>query len=362
MTYAANQAVWTFLPILARDELDIGDAPIGIAVFLYSSALFLASYTFGRASDVHGRRWFILGGLLLSALAMSTNLLIRDAPSLWVIRFFTGFAVGIFPAAMVDYITRSSGRLGRFSAWGSLGWGVGSLLAGVIAAYYGDITWAFMLAAVIYLVSFLIALTLSPVTEVKHRVPLFPREVIARNAQYYLPMLVRHAGAMTIWTFWPLFLIDLGASYVWVGVIQFVNPLVQWAFMWGFTDRVRTTFLFPLGLVLSALTFLSFLLARNVWELLPTQVLLGLAWGCTYVGALRGVTESSPEKATAAGMLNSTTSLSAILGPVFATTLVSLTGAYESTMFFAAAMSVLSLVIYLVLRRRMGEKAVSASR
>ncbi|NIP33721.1 MAG: hypothetical protein GWN18_02200, partial [Thermoplasmata archaeon] len=48
LTYAANMAVWTFVPILARDELGIGNGPIGIAVFLYSSAMFLASYVFGR--------------------------------------------------------------------------------------------------------------------------------------------------------------------------------------------------------------------------------------------------------------------------------------------------------------------------
>jgi MFS family permease len=354
LTYAANMAVWTFVPILARDELGIDDAPIGIAVFLYSAALFLSSYIFGRASDIHGRRWYILGGLLVSTGAMVVHVFLRDVPSLWTIRLATGFAVGIFPAAMVDYIARSSGLLGRFSAWGSLGWGGGALLAGLLAAYFDDLTWAFLLGAGIYLAAFLIALSLPPVAEVRTRVPLFPRALIKQNVHFYLPMLVRHAGAMAIWTFWPLYLIDLGADYVWVGIIQFVNPLAQFGFMWAVTDRVRSTLLFPVGLVLSALTFVSFVLARNMWELLPTQVLLGVSWGCTYVGALRGVTESSREKATAAGLFNSTTSMSAILGPLFATLIVGVTGAYESTMLFAAAMSVVSLVLYAVLRRRMG--------
>ena len=167
-------------------------------------------------------------------------------------------------------------------------------------------------------------------------------------------MLVRHAGAMAIWTFWPLYLIDLGASYVWVGIIQFINPLAQFGFMWFVTDKVRSTLLFPIGLVLSAVTFVTFVLARNMWELLPAQILLGVSWGCTYVGALRGVTESSKEKATAAGLFNSTTSMSAILGPLFATLIVGMTDDYESTMVFAAVMSVLSLVLYFGLSRRRG--------
>jgi MFS family permease len=226
-----------------------------------------------------------------------------------------------------------------------------------LAAYYDDITWAFLLAAVIYLVSFLIALTLPQVKEVRMHVPLFPRELIRKNLHYYVPMLVRHAGAMSIWTFWPLFLIDLGADYVMVGVIQFANPLVQFLFMYAVTDRVKTTFLFPVGLVLSAVTFISFVLARNVWELLATQVLLGVSWGCTYVGALRGVTESSEEKATATGIFNSTTSMSALLGPLFATMLVGVTGNYEVTMLFAAVTSVASLVLYYLLRRPVGDGA-----
>ncbi len=211
-----------------------------------------------------------------------------------------------------------------------------------------------MLAAAIYMLAFIIAVFLPRVEQVRMRVPLFPKDLITRNVHFYLPMLVRHAGAMSIWTFWPLYLIDLGADYVWVGIIQFINPLAQFGFMWLVTDRVRSTLLFPIGLVLSAVTFVTFVLARNTWELLPTQILLGVSWGCTYVGALRGVTEGSREKATAAGLFNSTTSMSAILGPLFATVIVGFTGAYESTMIFAAVMSGISLALYYVLRRNGG--------
>ena len=78
------------------------------------------------------------------------------------------------------------------------------------------------------------------------------------------------------------------------------------------------------------------------------------------MGALRGVTESSREKATAAGLFNSTTSMSAILGPLFATLIVGITGSYESTMLFAAVMSVISMVLYYGLRR-MARDEVTAS-
>ena len=73
------------------------------------------------------------------------------------------------------------------------------------------------------------------------------------------------------------------------------------------------------------------------------------------------VTESSKERATAAGIFNSTTSLSAIMGPIFATVLVSFTGEYETTMYFASIMAAASLVLHYVLRPKGdGAAAVSA--
>jgi MFS family permease len=229
---------------------------------------------------------------------------------------------------------------------------VGALAAGVLAHIYGDISWVFLLSAVIFLASFALAATLPPVEEVRHRVPLFPKQLISRNLHIYLPLLVRHSGAMAIWTFWPLYLLELGADYLWVGIIQFVNPLTQFVFMYVVTDRVKTTLLFPAGLVISAVTMVSFALASNVYELLPTQLLLGVSWGCTYVGALRHVTEASSEKATATGLLNSTTSLSAIIGPLVATALVAVTGDYRSTMYLASVAALVGLLLYHLLARR----------
>ncbi len=362
LTYAGILSSWTFVPILAKD-LGIDDTSIGIAVTLYAVALLLASYVFGRASDVHGRQRYILGGLLLGAVGMTVHLLIGDVASLWLIRTLTGFALGVYPAALIDYIARGTGRLGRFSAWGSLGWGVGTLGGGLLAYYYDDLTMVFLFAATLFFVSFLLALNLPPVKEVRQHVPLFPKALILRNLPYYLPFLIRHLGAMGIWAYWPLFLTqDLGASYLWVGIIQFVNPVTQFFFMYAFTDRARIRVLFPVGLLLSIFVMFSFTLARNVWELLPTQVLLGVSWGCTYVGALRSVTEGSEEKATASGLLNSVTSLSAVLGPAVSTVLVSVTHDYEAPMYLASGLAAVSLVLHYVLRGRFEEGGeVSAS-
>ncbi len=344
-------AVGGFIPLFAKDELGIDDPYIGIAVTLYSLSMFFSSYMFGRWSDIQGLRRFILGGLLFTSVAMLAHLLIVDAWTLWAVRILAGIACGVFPAALVDYVTRSNGRLGKYSAWGSLGWGVGSLGASLVAQAYGGLTALFVLGSGIMLLAFAVSLTLRPVREIHHRVPLIPRAIMRRNAHIYVPMLIRHSGAAGIWAFWVLFLWDMGHSYVWIGVIQFVNPVAQFAFMYAFTDRVRTRLLFPLGLLLSSVVMFSFTFATNLWQLLPTQVLLGAAWSCTYVGALRTVTDNSAEKSTASGILSSTTSVSAVIGPAMATVLVSIIHDYRAEMYLGGTLSFVALILYLVLRR-----------
>lgn len=344
-------AVGTFIPIFAAYELGIADPLIGVAVTLYALSLFFSSYMFGRWSDIQGLRRFILGGLVLTAVAMLAHLLIFDVWTLWAVRILAGVAVGVYPAALVDYITRSSKRLGRFSAWGSLGWGMGAFAASVVAQAFGGLALVFVMGSAIMLGSLAVALTLRPVPEVHHKVPLFPKALIRRNMHIYVPMLLRHSGATGIWVFWVLFLFELGADYLWVGIIQLVNPVAQFVFMYTFTDKVRTRLLFPVGLALSVAVMLSFTLAQNVWQLLPTQVLLGAAWSCTYVGALRTVTDTAEEKATASGLLTSVTSVSQVIGPAMATLLVTVVHDYRAEMYLGAAMSAAALVAHYALRR-----------
>jgi len=351
MANAGAAAAVTFMPLYAKEQLHISDSYIGIAVTLYALALFLSSYVFGRAADIQGLRRYILAGLFLSAIALFMHVLVRDVYTLWAVRIFTGVAVGLYPAALVDYVTRRSGKLGQYSAFGSFGFGAGNLAASVLVQYYTGITGAFLMAAAVMFAGFAVALALRPVPEVHHVVPLFPRRLIRRNIHIYAPMLLRHSGATGIWVYWPLFLMSIGADYLWIGIIQFINPLAQFVFMYWFTDRIRTKWLFPVGLLLSSIVMVSFTIATNVWQLLPTQVLLGVAWSCTYVGALRSVTEGAVEKSTVAGLLTSVTSVSQVIGPAISTVMVSATHVYRTEMYIGAAMSMAALLLYLVLRK-----------
>jgi len=64
MAGAAALSAFTYVPILARENLGVDDLTITFIVGAYAAASFIASYIFGRAGDIYGRRIVIRLGLL----------------------------------------------------------------------------------------------------------------------------------------------------------------------------------------------------------------------------------------------------------------------------------------------------------
>ena len=347
LTFAAILTSFTYVTIFARN-LGISDINIGILVALYSTSIFFSSYIFGRASDRYGRRLFVSVGILVSVIAFFLQIFAYDYVSLLLIRILVVFCIGIFPSALVAYVYELKRNLGKFASFGSLGWCVGFIIAGIIATYF-TINGVFILSSLLSLIAFLISLKLEPVKHKTLKIPFFPIKLIRKNLSVYLPILIRHSGAFMIWTFWPLYLQSLGADLFWVGIIQSINSFTQFIVMYTVTDRIKSIKLIKAGTILSGITFFTFALAVNFWYILPTQVLLGLSWAFMYVGALRYVTEKNVEKATVNGMLDSVLNLSSIIGPLLATFVISFVGDYRTTMYIASLLAFISFFVFRVL-------------
>jgi len=103
LTFSATMSAWVYIPILAKN-LGLTDMEIGFIVAAYSSALFLSSFIFGRASDKYGRRSFLLLGLVLSAFAFFLLIFSQNFLTLFSIRFLVGFCVGIYPSSLIAYV------------------------------------------------------------------------------------------------------------------------------------------------------------------------------------------------------------------------------------------------------------------
>jgi MFS family permease len=355
----ANAALFAsliFIPNYAKDALGADAFQVGVIVGTYSFFVFLSSYAFGRLADVRGRLWALRLGLVASAAAALTQIVAFDPWSLALSRALVGLAVGMFPAALFAYAYDARRPLGKFTSFGSLGWGLGSLLAGVLAAFWQ----IFAASALLFFVAFAVALRLPALRVTPLRVPLFPVAVVRRNLPIYLGMLLRHTGANAIWVIFPLFLAEvLGLPFWQIGALYATNAGTQFLVMRAL-DRVKSTALVGVGLLASLLTFLAFTVAVDFPSMFVAQVMLGTSWATLYVGSLKFVMERNVERATSAGLLQSTMSIAAIVGPFAGGALVEAAfragwaaeAAYETTMYVAAVLAAAAFVAFLAALRR----------
>ncbi len=354
MAGAAILSSFTYVPILAK--VIMGDTTetkyfISLLVMSYGIASFLSSYIFGRAGDIMGRRVILHFGLMTATVSFTLLVFVQGPEALFIIRVLNGLSIGIYPGALAAYAYESNVKMGRFASFGSLGWGVGTLISGFAAMF--DIRLAFEVAGIFFMFAFLSALTLPKIQREKIDVPMIPIETLKRNYPVYLAVFIRHSSAYAIWTYWPLFLSWLGADLFMIGVIQAMNSISQFFFMIVLTDRFDCERLVITGLGASAVTFMWFMFITNYVEMIPAQLLLGFSWSCLYVGALKYVTERNVERSTASGLLQSTMSISSVLGPIIAAFYYAILPAYYPIILNAAIMSLIALVIFAAASRRL---------
>ncbi|MCA1813464.1 MAG: MFS transporter, partial [Halobacteriales archaeon] len=303
LSNAGTSAAGLFIPLFARD-IGASDFQIGVIGACFGAAVFVSAWVSGRAADVHGRRLLIAIGLGATALAAPLHILATTPERLALARACFGFAAGVYPAALIAYAYDAQRRPGRFAGWGALGWGLGTVGAGVL----GESQLVFVFSTGLLAAGFLLALRMEPRPEARVRVPWLPRAVIASNLPAYLAVLVRHVGAAAVWVLYPLYLEQLGATPLLIGLAYFLNTGAQFLFM-GFLDRFRPTPLVLGGLATSGLFFALAWRAPDIWWVMPLQLLLALSWSLLYVGALAFVMERNVERATSTGLLQSTASL-----------------------------------------------------
>ena len=339
--FFANVAIATsfiIIPLFAKD-LGASDTTLGVIGAGYGLALLVSSYIFGWAADVTGRRVLLLAGLLSSAVMFSVQFLVPNETVLGITWSLAGFCGGIYPQALIAYGYELRKKVGKFVSYGSLGWGLGNLMAGILAIYWE----VFLFAGLFFFLGFIVALRMT-ITDVKLKVPLFPKHVIKRNISIYVAFFMRHTGAYATWIIFPLFLSQLGASEFWIGILYAINSFGQF-FIMRPLDRFKSTSLVISGLSFTALTFALYFLAQNFWQTIPMQLALALSWSLLYIGSLKFVAESGVERGTSVGLLNLTLSLSTVVGPLIGGVISQIWG-YRYTMLFALAMVLAGLVFF----------------
>jgi len=337
LSNASLMAVIVYVPLLARD-LGANGSQIGLLVGVYQATLLLSCMVFGRWADYGDRKRFVVYGLIVSVAALTVHGFVRNLGGLFLARALAGLCVGVFPAALMAYFYDRSTLLGRFTGFGSLGWGIGAVALGLLRP-----GWIFPFAAAAMALTAVVAAVGLKHQHVRLAQPFVDGRVLKRNWRLYLSFLLRHLGAYSIWAIFPVYLSDLGASRFWVGAVFAINPLGQFVFM-NLFEKASEKLLIALGFILSVLVFAAFGVATNFRQVIPIQVFLALSWSCLYLGSLKELMRLNPERSTAAGMFQSVSSLAAVGGAL----LEGVTGAfgYRTVMFVAAGLALAGGLLY----------------
>ncbi|HKZ98419.1 MAG TPA: MFS transporter [Thermoplasmata archaeon] len=238
---AAASASGLFIPLCARaPPISASPEQIGFIVAAYNGFILFASFLFGRAADTRGAGRVLRLGILASAVAAIAQPLAFDPWSLAASRAALGFTVGMYPAALLVYSKTADRLMGKFASYGSLGWALGNLVAGLAAQFDPGAFWrVFAISSGLWFVAFFAAAAMPFVGGAGIRVPLVPLGVIRRNGAVFSMMFVRHTGANMAWVIFPLFLREVrGFDDLQIGIAYAVNPIVQFAVMQRI-DRVR---------------------------------------------------------------------------------------------------------------------------
>ncbi|MGQ0534966.1 MAG: MFS transporter [Methanobacteriota archaeon] len=331
-----------FIPLQAHA---LGATPFAVGAIgaVFGLSLFVAAFVFGRAADQYGRRVFIRGGLLLSSAAVLLHLLPDSPWQLAAARGAFGAAVGIFPAALTAYAFDNRRKLGRFSAWGSLGSAAGALVAALAGLSQG----VFLGACAFLAVAFLVSLRFDHASDRTAPVPIFPWTVLRRNRWLYLGVILRHVGAASVWVIFPIYLVEeLHGTPAAVAVLTATNAATQF-FLMNQADRFPARALVTSGLALSAVVFLGIAFATDWKQTLPIQFVLAASWSALWVGSLKDVMARNVERATGTGLLHSAAYLSNVVGPFFGGAVAHFAG-FRWTILVAAGLCVVALVLYRV--------------
>lgn len=350
MVNLATLSIYTYIPLWAK-ELGLSDQEIAITATLYALIFFIISILTGRLSDILGsRKFFVIFGSITGVITIA-GLLIPDKLIFILFRALSGLGFGMIAPSLVALVSDKGDKIGNFSSFGSFGWGIGVLVSGILGLFWLPAIFIFGVLALVG--SSVVAFSLREEDPNKKETKKLTQDslitVFWERKSAYLSLGLRHTFANAIWTFWPLFLVALGANTFWIAIIQFTNAFTQFIIMQKYTDKLSCEKMIYLGLFLSATSFFSFTLPGNFWGIIPLQILLGISWAFLYVGTLRySVEKSSYDKSTSSGILMSTQAVSGIFGPLLALIIITLGGDYVDIMLLAALATLITFLGFII--------------
>jgi len=314
---------------------------LGTPVFLISltttiqgiGTLF-GSWLWGTVSDYVKRRRLL--AFLTFGMAASMSVLIVLPPlrvvlAVGFIRALVFAGTGVVAIAVVSAASlpeRRGKNLSYISSSRSLGFALGSIIAGLALARFGH-RYAFALFAGLPLLAFAAVWLLpneNPI-ERKEKVSAWKALFTSGLFDLYLATALRQMAIFGTFALLVVYMDSIGIAVGVIGLIGASNTATQvlanLVFGW-LADRIGRRRIFMLGFFLSAVTPLFFVLASNVWGMVAGYVSLGLSFSSMYAGSTALIGDRVPEERQGQmlGLYESSRGLGGLFGPVLAGVLV----------------------------------------
>ena len=348
--HAGISIVFVFMPILAK-EVTESVFEIGLIVASFSFAQILSEIYFGRHSDKKGTRLlFIKIGFIGCAVTFGLHYFADDISWLFLARIGAGISSGVMIPAMIAYTYESNSekrKVASVISFHALGWMAGIISAGIV----NDVKMIFIVSAAFFIIGFLISTRLPNIISKKELEPGTTKRVIKKNKFLFLSLLLRHIGAASVWTIFPIMLIDdLGAELYQVSIVYISNTLAAFVLMNLMANKINISHVtkFKIGVGMTTFVFLGLALISDWVMAMPFMALVGGTWAFLFIGGNFHLMENNP-RSTSTGIFSSTLSIATVVGPIISGSIAFVFG-YVSVMYFAIAIVVCAFVVSLKIK------------
>ncbi len=259
---------------------------VGLVFGAFSLSRMVVMPLVGKHSDKKGRKNFLLAGLFFYSLASLGYIVVKDIPSLILVRIFHGLGSAMVLPIALAYAgdITDEGEEGRsmssFSTAQFLGHGAGPVLGGVVAEIFGMQN-AFFFMTFMSVVSFAFIFKFLPESVAHRSKEVSLRKLLKENKIRALisVRMFRSIGRGVIMAFIPLYAASKGLSTSQVGML-ISSMLILTAFfqkpMGRLVDKHERANLITMGNVITTATFLALPFSSTFVEMLVLMFIMGI--------------------------------------------------------------------------------------
>jgi MFS transporter, DHA1 family, multidrug resistance protein len=317
-TMLGNGIVMPFMPLYAQ-QFSASGAVMGALFGAHSAARTFLLPVIGRTSDRHGRKTFLLGGLLFYTITSIAYLLANSLGVLFLVMALQGIATAMVQPVALAYVADMTpkGQEGAYAGYANTAFmaGVagGPILGGVIKDLYSMQASFIALGVLSFLSLILLFLFLPESQKQEHRAAArasaAPWRVLLTSRPIVGVSFFRIVYALAntiIWVFVPLLVSHLlPLSTTQVGALISLNVLISTVLQpicGRLADRINKSVLIIVGGSLSALALTGFPLASHFWHLLILNAFIGIGFGVSYPAHIALAMEHAPSASMGAVM------------------------------------------------------------